>query len=127
MLNEISLFASSFIFIHSPVFQQIRTSSYSSQMIKVQTPVATEIKIKMPNLDALQMEHYSLTLCNNGELSTSRSVVLTGLHNHLNGQCRHQHNYHKFSSFHNTQSLQYFFLGMDIEHLGLEMSLQVRV
>ena len=31
--------------------------------------------------------------------SASRSVVMSGLHNHRNGQYGHQHHYHKFSSF----------------------------
>lgn len=31
--------------------------------------------------------------------SASRSVVLSGLHNHRNGQYGHQHSYHKFLSF----------------------------
>lgn len=37
--------------------------------------------------------------------SASRSVVLSGLHNHKNGQFGHQHHFHKFSSFHNVVSL----------------------
>lgn len=37
--------------------------------------------------------------------SASRSVILSGLHNHFNGQFGHQHSYHKFSSFHNVVSL----------------------
>lgn len=37
--------------------------------------------------------------------SASRSVVLSGLHNHKNGQFGHQHHYHKFSSFHDVASL----------------------
>ncbi|MGY8695650.1 MAG: sulfatase family protein, partial [Verrucomicrobiia bacterium] len=37
--------------------------------------------------------------------SASRSVILSGLHNHFNGQFGHQHAYHKFSSFHNVVSL----------------------
>ena len=37
--------------------------------------------------------------------SASRSVIMSGLHNHFNGQFGHQHNYHKFSSFHNVISL----------------------
>lgn len=36
--------------------------------------------------------------------SASRSVVMSGLHNHLNGQYGHAHSYHKFSSFHNVIS-----------------------
>ena len=37
--------------------------------------------------------------------SASRSVILSGLHNHKNGQYGHQHHYHKFASFHNVVSL----------------------
>lgn len=37
--------------------------------------------------------------------SASRSVVMSGLHNHANGQYGHQHSYHKFASFHNVVSL----------------------
>ena len=32
-------------------------------------------------------------------------VVMSGLHNHRNGQFGHQHHYHKFASFHNVVSL----------------------
>jgi len=34
--------------------------------------------------------------------SASRSVVLSGLHNHMNGQYGHVHDFHKFASFHNV-------------------------
>ena len=37
--------------------------------------------------------------------SASRSVVMSGLHNHRNGQFGHQHHYHKFSSFKDVVSL----------------------
>ncbi len=37
--------------------------------------------------------------------SASRSVVMSGLHNHRNGQYGHQHAFHKFASFHNVVSL----------------------
>ncbi|MBX3436972.1 MAG: sulfatase [Planctomycetaceae bacterium] len=37
--------------------------------------------------------------------SASRSVVMSGLHNHTNGQYGHQHDDHKFSSFANVVSL----------------------
>jgi len=36
--------------------------------------------------------------------SASRSVVMSGLHNHLNGQYGHQHNYHGFESWKNVVS-----------------------
>ncbi|TWT95131.1 sulfatase family protein [Neorhodopirellula pilleata] len=37
--------------------------------------------------------------------SASRSVVMSGLHNHRNGQFGHQHHYHKFSSFNDVAKL----------------------
>lgn len=37
--------------------------------------------------------------------AASRSVVMSGLHNHRNGMYGHQHSYHKFSSYHNVVSL----------------------
>lgn len=37
--------------------------------------------------------------------SASRSVVMSGLHNHKNGQFGHAHHFHKFASFHNVVSL----------------------
>ncbi|MEM8955162.1 MAG: sulfatase [Verrucomicrobiota bacterium] len=37
--------------------------------------------------------------------SASRSVVLSGLHNHANGQYGHQHSYHKFASYPDVVSL----------------------
>ena len=37
--------------------------------------------------------------------SASRSVVMSGLHNHANGQYGHQHAFHKFSSYFNVVGL----------------------
>ncbi|MCA1676034.1 MAG: sulfatase-like hydrolase/transferase, partial [Actinobacteria bacterium] len=37
--------------------------------------------------------------------SASRSVLLTGVHNHRNGQYGHEHEYHHFSAFPNVRSL----------------------
>ena len=37
--------------------------------------------------------------------SASRSVVMSGLHNHKNGQYGHQHSYHKFASYFNIMPL----------------------
>ena len=37
--------------------------------------------------------------------SASRSVVMSGLHNHANGQYGHQHNFHKFASYYNVIGL----------------------
>ena len=37
--------------------------------------------------------------------SASRSVVMSGLHNHANGQYGHTHHFHKFSSYHDVVGL----------------------
>ncbi|WP_404307431.1 sulfatase family protein [Neorhodopirellula lusitana] len=37
--------------------------------------------------------------------SASRSVVMSGIHNHRNGQFGHQHHYHKFNSFSDVAQL----------------------
>jgi N-sulfoglucosamine sulfohydrolase len=63
--------------------------------------------LKTPHLDALAADGTRFTdaFCTTASCSASRSVILTGLHNHANGQYGHQHNYHKFSSYANIASL----------------------
>lgn len=63
--------------------------------------------IKTPNLDALAADgaRFDFAYCTTASCSASRSVILTGLHNHANGHYGHQHSYHKFSSYPNVQSL----------------------
>ncbi|MDA1212465.1 MAG: sulfatase [Planctomycetota bacterium] len=63
--------------------------------------------IKTPHMDALATEgvRFPYAFCTTASCSASRSVVLTGLHNHANGHYGHQHSYHKFSSFPWVQSL----------------------
>ena len=63
--------------------------------------------IKMPNLDALAADGTLFThaFATTASCSASRSVVLSGLHNHLNGQYGHQHAFHKFAAFENIQTL----------------------
>lgn len=63
--------------------------------------------IKMPNLDALAAEGVRFTnaFCTTASCSASRSVILSGLYNHYNGQYGHQHSYHHFSSFDYVRSL----------------------
>ena len=57
--------------------------------------------IKTPHLDTLAADAVRFThaFATTASCSASRSVVLTGLHNHANGQYGHQHSYHHFSSF----------------------------
>jgi len=63
--------------------------------------------IETPNLDALAGDGVRFThgFCTSASCSASRSVILTGLHNHANGQYGHQHSYHHFSSFDSVTSL----------------------
>lgn len=62
---------------------------------------------KTPNVDRLAREGTVFTRahCTTASCSASRSVILSGLHNHLNGQYGHQHSYHHFASFGNVRSL----------------------
>lgn len=63
--------------------------------------------IKTPNLDAIARDGTMFTqaFCTTASCSASRSVILSGLHNHANGQYGHQHSYHKFNSYANVSSL----------------------
>jgi len=60
-----------------------------------------------PNIDALAKDGtlFRYAYATTASCSASRSVVMSGLHNHMNGQYGHQHDYHKFASFHNVVSL----------------------
>ena len=63
--------------------------------------------IQTPHMDALAADGTLFThaFATTASCSASRSVILTGLHNHANGQFGHQHDFHKFSSFPNVKSL----------------------
>jgi len=63
--------------------------------------------IKTPNLDGLAAEGVRFTnaFCTTASCSASRSVILTGMYNHANGQYGHQHSYHHFISFPDVKSL----------------------
>lgn len=62
---------------------------------------------KTPAIDALAADGtlFLNAFATTASCSASRSVVMSGLHNHKNGQYGHQHAYHKFSSFDNVVSL----------------------
>ena len=57
--------------------------------------------IQTPNLDALAKEGtlFTQAFATTASCSASRSVILSGLHNHFNGQYGHTHHFHKFESF----------------------------
>lgn len=63
--------------------------------------------IKTPHLDALAKEGVRLTqaFCTTASCSASRSVILTGLHNHATAHFGHAHAYHHFSAYKNVKSL----------------------
>ncbi|MBN1845264.1 MAG: sulfatase [Sedimentisphaerales bacterium] len=63
--------------------------------------------IRTPGLDALAQEgtRFTHAFCTSASCSASRSVILSGWHNHANGQYGHQHSYHHFSSFDQVRSL----------------------
>ncbi len=63
--------------------------------------------IRTPHLDRLAAEgtRFDYAFCTTASCSASRSVILTGLHNHANGQFGHEHSYHHFRSFDNITSL----------------------
>ncbi|MCB1090651.1 MAG: sulfatase [Verrucomicrobiae bacterium] len=62
---------------------------------------------KTPALDALAADGtlFRNAFATTASCSASRSVVMSGLHNHANGQYGHQHDYHKFASWFNVVSL----------------------
>ena len=62
---------------------------------------------KTPAIDAIAADGtmFVNAFATTASCSASRSVVMSGLHNHANGQYGHQHSFHKFSSWHNVVSL----------------------
>jgi N-sulfoglucosamine sulfohydrolase len=63
--------------------------------------------LKTPNLDALAADgtRFTNSYCTTASCSPSRSVILTGLFNHANGQYGLEHAEHHFNSFSNVKSL----------------------
>ena len=63
--------------------------------------------LSTPNLDALAADgaRFDNAFCTTASCSASRSVILSGLHNHANGHYGHQHKYNKFNSYGNLISL----------------------
>ncbi|HWR51329.1 MAG TPA: sulfatase [Bryobacteraceae bacterium] len=63
--------------------------------------------VTTPNLDTLAARGVKFTngYCTTASCSASRSVILTGLHNHANGHFGHAHDFHHFSSHEWVQSV----------------------
>jgi len=63
--------------------------------------------LKTPNIDALAADgtRFTNSYCTTASCSPSRSVILTGLFNHANGQYGLEHAANHFSSFSNVKSL----------------------
>lgn len=63
--------------------------------------------IKTPAIDALAREgtRFTRAFCTTASCSASRSVILTGLHNHANAQYGHEHADHHFRTYERLSSL----------------------
>jgi N-sulfoglucosamine sulfohydrolase len=63
--------------------------------------------IQTPNLDQLAREgtRFTNAFCTTASCSASRSVILSGLQNHANGQYGHMHSYNNFHSHTNIRTL----------------------
>ncbi len=62
---------------------------------------------KTPAIDSLAADGtvFLNAFATTASCAASRSVVMSGLHNHRNGMYGHQHDFHKFSSWHDVVSL----------------------
>lgn len=60
-----------------------------------------------PTIDQLAADgtRFTQAFATTASCSASRSVILSGLHNHLNGQYGHAHHFHKFASYHDVVRL----------------------
>lgn len=80
--------------------------------------------IQTPHLDQLAKEgtRFTHAYATTASCSASRSVILTGVHNHLNGQYGHTHDYHKFETFKSAAAislpLQLAAAGYRTAHIG---------
>lgn len=64
-------------------------------------------KIKTPNMDQLASDgvRFTNSFCTTASCAASRSVILTGMHNHTNGTYGHTHGKHHFSCFADVTTL----------------------
>ncbi len=63
--------------------------------------------IRTPGLDSLAAAgtRFTHAFCTSSSCAASRSVILSGLHNHANGQYGHEHAVHHFRSFDHVKSM----------------------
>lgn len=63
--------------------------------------------VRTPHLDALASDgvRFTNSFCTTASCAASRSVILTGLHNHANGTYGHTHVHHHFSCFGHVRTL----------------------
>ena len=63
--------------------------------------------VRTPNLDELARDgvRFDNTFCTTASCAASRSVILTGLHNHATGTYGHTHGVHHFSCFPHIRTL----------------------
>jgi len=63
--------------------------------------------IKTPNLDRLAAEgtRFTHAFCTTASCSASRSVILSGMYNHANGQFGHEHDVHHFRTYAQVRTL----------------------
>lgn len=73
--------------------------------------------LRTPNLDALAASgtRFTQAFATTASCSASRSVILTGIHNHANGQYGHVHTFHHFETFRAMAAVS---LPLQLEHLG---------
>ena len=76
--------------------------------------------IQTPHLDSLAAQgiRFTQAYCTSASCSASRSVILTGLYNHANGQFGHQHHYHHFSAYDHVYALPVYLEKLAGYHTG---------
>lgn len=108
LLSSLLLFAAAFI--SGPTFGAEQRLNVILFVTDDQSPDAGcygNDVIQTPNMDLIAKEgiRFPNAFCTTASCSASRSVILTGMFNHANGQYGHQHSYHHFRSFEKLRTL----------------------